>query len=79
MDRTTRQMAKWIYAGRGKNFHFSVANCMPRPFASGAPLEFSDDISWYLTERKGRINAVFARRRRRNLRMRERICLTDGL
>jgi len=30
MDRTARQMAKWIYAGRGRNFHFSVANCIPR-------------------------------------------------
>lgn len=30
MDRTARQMAKWIYAGRGRNFHFSVANCTPR-------------------------------------------------
>jgi len=28
MDRTARQMAKWIYAGRGRNFHFSVTNCM---------------------------------------------------
>lgn len=36
MDRTARQMAKWIYAGGGRNFHFSVANCTPRLSASGA-------------------------------------------
>lgn len=45
MDRTARQMAKWIYAGRGRNFHFSVANCMPRLSAAGGALpKFSADI-----------------------------------
>lgn len=45
MDRTARQKAKWIYARRGRNFHFSITNCMPRLSTSG---EFLDDISRYL-------------------------------